>query len=450
MNNELTTIRQRAEAIRCLLDNFGGILDSLPKGIPDAVKIKIKDAINNAEFKDTLDRILDARPPRFVVIGRSGVGKSSFINALIGSYVARVSNVKVGTKEFAPYDITKDGEVLMSIIDSRGIGESENPGAAEGQLLSEMEKFTPDALLLLVSSGRDWLDKDIAEAKKICDMYQEKCKGMVKLPVFLLINKVDEVAPPYERRVDEYSEQKKQNIEDVKAQVKQIAEKIGLSGLKDVIPINSYIVWARPDDLRTGLDEKDIEKLDASEKEKLKICYDGRYNIDTVSESLMANLPDIKAQNGVFLVCRFKVILHEIASSFTNRLAAVGGVVAVTPIPFSDIGILWAIEGVLVMFIALLGGRQLNVKSGIEFAASLGIVGGVGFGLQQAAKMLNFALPGVGSAISAGIAVAGVKAIGWAAEAYYLQGKSIEQAKEEARKIFDSNKNKKQIADTQS
>ena len=88
----------------------------------------------------------------------------------------------------------------------------------------------------------------------------------------------------------------------------------------------------------------------------------------------------------------------------------------------------------LVVLIASLSGRELSLEAAKEFIFSVGGVGVVGYGLriaaQQGAKFINAIWPGAGSALSAGIAGIGTSGIGKAAIAYYIDGRSIEEAKE--------------------
>ena len=71
----------------------------------------------------------------------------------------------------------------------------------------------------------------------------------------------------------------------------------------------------------------------------------------------------------------------------------------------------------------------------------MGGVAGLGYTFkliaQQAAKFLNGIWPGSGSAVSAGIAATGTSAIGQAAIAYYIEGKTMDEAK----KKFEATKN---------
>ena len=71
----------------------------------------------------------------------------------------------------------------------------------------------------------------------------------------------------------------------------------------------------------------------------------------------------------------------------------------------------------------------------------MGGVAGLGYTFklfaQQASKFLNGIWPGVGSAVSSGVAAAGTSAIGNAAIAYYINGDTLEDSK----KVFEqSNK----------
>lgn len=105
--------------------------------------------------------------------------------------------------------------------------------------------------------------------------------------------------------------------------------------------------------------------------------------------------------------------------------------VAVTPIPLSDIYILTFLQGILVMFIAMLSGREMSLKSAKEFILNLSGVGASGLVFRTAAQQFstlgNVIFPGAGSAISAGTEMVGDAAIN-----YYIKGIDIKQI----RKIF--------------
>lgn len=105
-----------------------------------------------------------------------------------------------------------------------------------------------------------------------------------------------------------------------------------------------------------------------------------------------------------------------------------------TPIPVSDIYILLIIQSVLVSLIASLSGRDISLETSKEFILSMGGIAGAGYVFrlvaQQATKFLNAVWPGSGSAVSSAIAASGTLAIGKAAIAYYLDDKTMDEAKE--------------------
>lgn len=66
------------------------------------------------------------KPPRIFLIGRTGVGKSSLINAICDKYVANVSVVRSCTNTVSMYEVKDGDRVLMEVMDIRGIAESES------------------------------------------------------------------------------------------------------------------------------------------------------------------------------------------------------------------------------------------------------------------------------------------------------------------------------------
>ena len=108
-----------------------------------------------------------------------------------------------------------------------------------------------------------------------------------------------------------------------------------------------------------------------------------------------------------------------------------------SPIPFSDIYILLAIQTILVASIARLSGRDVSFDTAKEFIASVAGVTGAGMGFrilaQQAAKLLS-GIGGSGMIISSTIASTGTRLIGDLAVKYYIEGISMEEIK----KIYKS------------
>lgn len=111
---------------------------------------------------------------------------------------------------------------------------------------------------------------------------------------------------------------------------------------------------------------------------------------------------------------------RETARMLVQSSSALAMTVALTPIPFSDLGVLVPLQVVTVTGIAYLGGRAWSYRSAAEWLASAGIVGGIGLGFRWTSRQLVKLVPGAGSIISASIAGAGTTALGRSAIAYFL------------------------------
>jgi len=144
---------------------------------------------------------------------------------------------------------------------------------------------------------------------------------------------------------------------------------------------------------------------------------------------------------GLRMASRLKEVVDRLINHLIHIFSGISATVALTPIPVSDIYILLIIQSVLVSLIASLSGRDISLETAKEFILSMGGIAGVGFvfrlAAQQASKFLNAIWPSSGSAVSSLIAASGTTAIGKAAVAYYIDDKTISEAKkkfEETRK----------------
>ena len=99
MNPEREVIEKRLENMKNIYLRIDQILDQIPEAIPEKVRTFIREKIiGDKELKELMDGIDHHRPPRFLLVGRTGVGKSSLINALTGCYLAQVSDTESCTQ----------------------------------------------------------------------------------------------------------------------------------------------------------------------------------------------------------------------------------------------------------------------------------------------------------------------------------------------------------------
>ena len=443
MKDDKMKIEQRMQNMKKFYIKAGDLIDKLPDAIPEKTRTMLKDTIlGDAELKNLMEGIDSHRPPRIFLIGRTGVGKSSLINALCGSYVAAVSDTKSCTENAQVYKCMDGDRVLMEILDTRGIAESESLNteiSAEDMLINQVNEFSPDvAIMMLNCTHRDDVNSDVSFLKKLAKSYADI--NSMRLPVVVVVNKSDEMAPTRFKTPSEYPRNKIAKIQDVVQYYKGIIVKNGLK-IDDIIAVSSLIDWQTPDGME--IDVECIDNLPKNDIDNLQIAFDGRYNIDKLLDILEEAILDFEAQMGLRMAARLTEVVHRLARHLNTIFSGISGTVALTPIPVSDIYVLLIIQSVLVCLIASLSGRDISLDTGKEFILSMGGIAGAGYVFrlvaQQASKFLNAVWPGSGSAVSSGIAALGTSAIGKAAIAYYIDGQDIDEAK----KVFDSAKQEK-------
>jgi len=413
-------IEERLKNIAHLMNSSSSFIDELDIAIPSFARKMIEEIFHSEEIKSIIDDIEQRRAPRIVLVGRSGVGKSSLINAMFDTYLAETSSIEVGTIEHEIFKYKKQGKTMFEVIDTRGIKEniSEQSRTAEEDLRTVIEDFQPDAFMFLTSGAdRSTLREDTIALKELMDHLN------VKPPLLTVINRIDEIEPSRIKIAEEYTDRKLKNIEDKVKQVKQVLDD---ASLKDaiIVPVSSYVEWS----------DDSPEDLSAEEREKLRIVYDGRYNIDELINVLVDHI-EFRAALDLMLNNKVENALEKIANVFVKRFTAASAVVGTTPIPIADILVLLPIQVIEVMLIAYLSGNEVSAKTAREFIISLGAVFLFGFGLrfvaQQGSKLLNV-VPGAGSAISGGVAASGTYSIGKAAIAYYMKEASMDEVKQVA------------------
>lgn len=382
---------------------------------------KVKNLIaENKDIKELSEAIQNRRPPRLILIGRTGAGKSALINALLGSYVAKTSAVKIGTGTAEKYQYEKNGTVLLEIIDTRGIGESDpnvkENTESEKEIINDLKEFNPDALIFVSKATvRDRLHDDIKELKKYIKIANKI--NDTNLPFVTVLTNVDGLEPIHQLNPQNYSEKKLNLIEDKKREMKQLLDNNDISSTL-IIPVSSYIHW----------DEEYPEDLSPDQQQKMGIEFDGRYNIEILKDFLENNM-ELKAVYHFFLYTEYGRVIKSVSNKVTNGFAMVSSAIALNIIPLADVFILIPMQITLIMIIAFINGVDLTFEESKKLLLAMGATGAAGYLLrivfQQAVKYVP---GGAGLPLSSTIAAGGTYMIGRSARAYFAEGQSIESA----------------------
>ena len=226
--------------------------------------------------------------------------------------------------------------------------------------------------------------------------------------------------PSREKDPKQYPPRRLENIAKAKEEFEKILDDQNVKSLA-VLPVSAYIEW-----------NQEPTTLEPDEWEKLRIEFDGRYNINGLIDLLEDNI-DIRASIALMLATRVDQICRRLSEKFTKIFAAATSLVATIPIPIADYPILLGLQVILAMIIAYLAGRDMSYDTAAKFIVAIGALGAAGFAFrmlaQQASKFLNLIVPGAGSVVSASIAGAATWGIGKAAISYFFDSSSAEEAR---------------------
>lgn len=155
------------------------------------------------------------------IVGKTNVGKSSLLNALLGEERAIVTNIEGTTRDTIKEKIFIDG-VTVNLVDTAGLRESDDVVEKIGIEKTNQEIKNADIVLLVLDLSRELKQDEI-----------EMIKNLKNRPHLIVGNKSDIKNKKFDFDYIEISAKNNENISEIKKQIieKTISGKIDFSKL---------------------------------------------------------------------------------------------------------------------------------------------------------------------------------------------------------------------------
>lgn len=391
-----------------LINGIDELFESLLGGLDKKTQEFLRSKVMGPAYDEIKKLIEESRPPRMYLMGRSGHGKSSLINALANKAVAETNPVKPTTPESVPYTITFD-ETFSSweVIDSRGIFETTRPdGAVEIDatefLKKDIIKRKPDIIIHVIAATECRnLSNDLEVFK---DIQVDLRKENLNIPTLIILNKADTLGNPREWPPEEKA--KKAGI---------ITDLLNYMTDEVLCCEHSNI------DLNYSYRGYKIEHNGYVGVIPISCCEGELWNIEVLSNYIGENLCDEACLN-FFQAQRRKDQLKKMSTAIINRFSTIAGGIGSSPVPISDIAILTPLQLLMISTIGGLSCRPFTKETALEYLGAAGVNVGAAFGIREIARQAVKLIPFGGWAVSGAVAGASTYMLGKAAETYFFYG----------------------------
>lgn len=386
----------------------GPLMKGVPKPARDWVRTKVM-----GDALDELRRlVLEGRPPVMFLIGQTGHGKSSLINALCGRTVSKVGDVRPETASSQVHHVTFDGGCAWDLIDSRGLFETNSPGGGPAEDVVELTirdvlKHKPDVLMHVVSMPAvRALSNDLVALERIQAMAVSELGH--RIPTFMVLTKPDTMDDPSDWPPEQHPEKAAMIVESIQ----YVADEVLAGGPHEGVSLVS-------DEPLYG--RRLVECQQCRAVIPVRTLASKVWNMDTLHDFIGQELPE-DSQLHYYQALGRKDLLRKVASRLTNKFSEIAAGVGLSPLPVADILVLSPLQLLLVVMIGGLSCRPMAKSTIKEYITAVGGTTATGFVLRAAAQQLVKLMPFGGLVVSGAIAAAGTYAIGRSAEAYFFAG----------------------------
>ncbi|MEW6169044.1 MAG: GTPase [Pseudomonadota bacterium] len=148
-------------------------------------------AASARELAQAMKEAAEVEPLRLLVVGRTGVGKSSLINALFGTELAATDVLGITAGKARSYVLEREGWPAAIVVDTPGC---DGPDFGLHDVLAELERA--DAMLLVVSAQRADRGVEHELLRELRTSTFAKTRGLP--PIFVVLTQVDRLPPARE------------------------------------------------------------------------------------------------------------------------------------------------------------------------------------------------------------------------------------------------------------
>mgnify|MGYP006267246751 CR=1 FL=1 len=369
--------------------------------------------------------VIDSRPPRLYVFGRSGAGKSSLINALAKKEVAEVDSVRPTTAESTMYHVEfEDRHASWDVIDSRGLFESISPDGDIPQdtvelVEQDIKEYKPDILIHVMTPDQFRSGQD--DFKTVEQLRSEI--GSTFPPIIYCLNKVDTLAEMHEWPPEDYP--------IVTSEIKDNLDFVS----DDLLDVDAT-TFENHDPLY-GYEFDSTKHIGIVPTYLMPDNEVKQWNVGTLSWLIGDFLPE-GAQLQFMQAQRRERLMKDLSRRMTNRFSFLAGGVGAFPAPVADIGVLLSLQAVLIALIGSFSCRELEWAAVQDYMGATGGMAAMGIAARQIARSLSQLVPIAGTTVSAAVAFGGTWAIGRSAEEYFFNDKVVKPSEimEEGKQKF--------------